>query len=158
MTATEFNSRIIPMYGAMRATATRILGNSDDGEDAVQDVLKKLWETRKQLSSDVNLAAYVLRAVKNRCIDHLRCQVIPVSIEDSGMSEQPVEETDEYDRFLRLDKALSSLDDKRREVLKLSLDGMKGDDIAERLSMTPANVRQLLSRARKDLKRMMTEN
>lgn len=158
MTATEFKDRIIPMYGAMRATASRILGNCDDGDDVVQDVLKKLWETREQLSIDTNIAAYVFRAVRNRCVDVLRCQVVPVSIENCGLSDQTIEETDEYDRFSRLDKALSSLNDKRRKILKLSLDGMKADDIAKILSMSPANVRQLLSRTRKEIKRMMTAN
>ena len=51
MTAKEFQTTILPAYGAMAATARRILGDEEIAKDAVQDVMRTLWETGNALMS-----------------------------------------------------------------------------------------------------------
>ncbi len=155
MTATEFQTKILPLYGPMRAMAVRMLG-LEEGQDAVQDVIRKLWESHSEIRMVDNVSAYVMRTVKNKCLDILRSPVVSVSIEEKGDFEIGDDDRFDLDRLARLDEALESLEERKREVMKLSLAGMKGDDIASRLSMTPANVRQTLSRARNDLKKILT--
>ncbi|MDE6396633.1 MAG: sigma-70 family RNA polymerase sigma factor [Muribaculaceae bacterium] len=155
MTATEFKTIILPLYGPMRVMAVRMLGY-EEGQDAAQDVIKKLWESHSDISVKDNVKAYVMRTVKNRCIDLLRSTGSTVPLEDKGNFEAPDDGFIELERLSRLDAALDSLDERKRDIMKLSLSGMKGDDIASRLSLTPSNVRQLLSRARQDLKRLLT--
>ena len=51
-------------------TAESLLGNAEDAEDAVQDVLLKLWGMASELRSPAAPLAKVL--VRNVCVDRLR--------------------------------------------------------------------------------------
>lgn len=153
MTASEYKTHIIPLYGAMRAIAIRYLGE-EDGFDAVQDVLKRLWENRSDIDIRTNFKIYVLRATKNRCLDRLRSPVRLVSLSEADSKSQD-DEMVELERLEKLEKAMNVLDPRKRKIIDLSLAGMKGDEIAEHFNMSPTNVRQMLSRARQELKRIM---
>ena len=155
MTSTEFKTIVLPFYGPMRVMAVRMLGQ-EDGPDAVQEVLKKLWENHSDLNVKANVAAYVMRTIKNRCLDMLRSRVIEIPFEVKDDFDIEDETSPELDRLSRLDEALELLDGRKREILKLSLSGMRGEEIASKLSLSPQNVRQLLSRARQDLKKIIT--
>lgn len=41
-------------------------------EDFYVDSMMTLWKNREELPDDTNASAYVLRVLKNKCIDHLR--------------------------------------------------------------------------------------
>ncbi|MBO5769594.1 MAG: RNA polymerase subunit sigma-70, partial [Bacteroidales bacterium] len=72
MTTTEFNKVIIPLKDSIFRYALSILGNEMDAEDMLQDTYSKLWSMRESLDKFENLDAYVLRMVRNMCIDKLR--------------------------------------------------------------------------------------
>ena len=86
----------------------------------------------------------------------LRSRVIEIPFEVKDDFDIEDETSPELDRLSRLDEALELLDGRKREILKLSLSGMRGEEMASKLSLSPQNVRQLLSRARQDLKKIIT--
>ena len=49
-----------------------ILESQTDAEDAVQDLFIKLWNSRDQLDTVLNMKAYCTTLMKNLCIDKLR--------------------------------------------------------------------------------------
>jgi RNA polymerase sigma-70 factor (ECF subfamily) len=67
MTEKDFGHRIWILKDKMYRYALAIIGNGQDAEDIIQDVFKKLWEERVQLSALDNTDAYVLRMVRNLC-------------------------------------------------------------------------------------------
>lgn len=134
----------------LRAAGRRLLGSSDEADDAMQDTFVKLWSAAS--AADVN-DGLVMTAMRNTCIDALRRRHPQETIEESAVGHATVEAdssdvSDLYGQVSRIiERHLSARD---REILLLrDRDGYEMDAIAERMDMTEANVRVILSRARR---------
>ncbi|NGF57026.1 sigma-70 family RNA polymerase sigma factor [Parapedobacter sp. SGR-10] len=136
--------------------AYNILGNIDDSQDVIQDVLIKFNE--KEVSSISNQNAYLIKSVINQAInlkkknDRERQQkiVLPEPIvTNQGESKIELDEILNYSMFVLLD----TLNTKERAVflLKEAFD-YEHDEIAEILEISVENSRQILTRAKKKLK------
>lgn len=136
--------------------AYNILGNIDDCQDVIQDVLIKFNE--KEVSSISNQNAYLIKSVINQAInlkkknDRERQQkiVLPEPIvTNQGESKIELDEILNYSMFVLLD----TLNTKERAVflLKEAFD-YEHDEIAEILEISAENSRQILTRAKKKLK------
>lgn len=136
--------------------AYNILGNIDDCQDVIQDVLIKFNE--KEVSSISNQNAYLIKSVINQAInlkkknDRERQQkiVLPEPIvTNQGESKIELDEILNYSMFVLLD----TLNTKERAVflLKEAFD-YEHDEIAEILETSVENSRQILTRAKKKLK------
>lgn len=136
--------------------AYNILGNIDDCQDVIQDVLIKF--NGKQVSSISNPNAYLIRSVINRSInlkkktnrERRQKIVLPEPIvTNQGESTIELDEILNYSMFVLLD----TLNAKERAVvlLKEAFD-YEHDEIAEILVISVENSRQVLTRAKKKLK------
>lgn len=136
--------------------AYNILGNIDDCQDVIQDVLIKFNE--KEVSSISNQNAYLIKSVINQSInlkkknDRERQQKITLPepiVTNQGESKIELDEILNYSMFVLLD----TLNTKERAVflLKEAFD-YEHDEIAEILEISVENSRQLLTRAKKKLK------
>ncbi|MDR2969987.1 MAG: RNA polymerase sigma-70 factor [Tannerellaceae bacterium] len=52
--------------------ASTYTGDRETAEDIVIDSLAYYWERRRELESDANIPAYILKVIKNRCLNHLQ--------------------------------------------------------------------------------------
>ena len=59
-------------YALMCSVAMDYVNDSAVCQTLTEDVLLNLWEKRAELDITTSLRAYLLRAVRNKCIDHLR--------------------------------------------------------------------------------------
>lgn len=126
--------------------ATALLGNAEDGEDAVQDALLKLWGMAEELRRPVAPLARVL--VRNLCVDRLRRRRQTVPLELTAMQAVPQEGVD-GDAFAHVMKVIDTLPTAQQVVLRLRhIDGMPMEDIARLTGASEAAVRKQLSRAR----------
>lgn len=151
MNASQFKELILPTYSAMEIAARRILHDADSASDAVQDVMRRLWEMHQDIDIDINLTAYAVRAVTNRCIDIVRRRRPTTDIDT--LSDVADETDDERAELLEmLNRTIATLGEPRHTIITMSLDGYSTADIAKEVGMTDANVRQILSRTRKELK------
>ena len=126
--------------------ATALLGNAEDGEDAVQDALLKLCLMADTLRRPVAPLARVL--VRNLCVDRLRRRRQTVPLELTAMQAVPQEGVD-GDAFAHVMKVIDTLPAAQQVVLRLRhIDGMPMEDIAQLTGASEAAVRKQLSRAR----------
>ena len=126
--------------------ATALLGNAEDGEDAVQDALLKLWGMAEELRRPVAPLGRVL--VRNLCVDRLRRRRQTVPLELTAMQAVPQEGVD-GDAFAHVMKVIDTLPAAQQAVLRLRhIDGMAIEDIARLTGASEAAVRKQLSRAR----------
>jgi RNA polymerase sigma-70 factor (ECF subfamily) len=58
------------------AHAYRLLGDKDEANDIVQDVLLSLWQKKENLSVKVSLSAYLFTATRNRIFNHISHQKV----------------------------------------------------------------------------------
>lgn len=135
--------------------AYNILGSVEDARDAVQDVLyKRLSGGQKEVDNE---KAYLIKAVINQSIN-IKEKNKRIRYGDEWLPE-PIA-TEETDKAIRLNDIaaysllilLEKLNPKERAVFILKEGfGYSHEEIAEVLSATAENSRQLLSRARRKL-------
>ena len=59
-------------YVPLCRTALRLVHRAEIAEEIVQDVFVYLWEKREELQITTSVGAYMSRAVRNRCLNHLK--------------------------------------------------------------------------------------
>lgn len=127
--------------------ARSILSDSEEARDVVQDVVAKSLTRPFPI---INPEAYMLRSVRNACIDRLRLRKDFVS----DLPEEPVENCiEEMSAREIVSYAMNRLPANQRMIVHLKdIEGYSSVEIAGMLGMSDGQVRVLLSRARKAMK------
>ncbi|MEN6577471.1 MAG: sigma-70 family RNA polymerase sigma factor [Phycisphaerales bacterium] len=138
--------------GPVFAICLGMLGNRHDAEDTTQQTLLKGFVQIRTLRDSDRFAPWIARIARNLCLDVLRRRRY------EGLSPTPDDNRPggDPDDFHRLEKALSKLSvDYRVPLLLFYVDGRSTQSIAETLGISHANVQTRLSRARKQLRRLL---
>lgn len=156
MKETEFTHRILPLRDRMFRYAQSLLLSADEAEDAVHDLLERLWRDREELPVCRNAASFVMTALRNRCYDRLRQRKACRQRADSlaGRTERlTTSAADGWEARDLVRRAMAALPERQREAIALKdLEGYPTREIAELLSTDEAQVRVILSRARQGLR------
>lgn len=160
MTADEFVRMIMSMKDGLFRLAYHMLGKNDEAEEAVQEVIYRLWLKKSGLNQVNNPRAYALRIMRNFCLDHIKSNVSKRGLSaDQVMSEDSpysiLERNNEQDHLFRL---IQELPEQQRTILLLrDVEGMEFDEIVQIMQMNPNTVRVNLSRARKFLRKKISD-
>ena len=65
MTIEEFKSEVMPVKNKLYRFALRLLGDSEDARDTVQEILLRLWKKRDKLSEYRSIEAYAMTMTRN---------------------------------------------------------------------------------------------
>lgn len=155
MTKEEYNTEAEAIRPVLTELARGYLKSADDADDAVQDVLLKLWDMHDELHSPVVPLGRVL--IRNMCIDRIRRHHVTVSTTDVELPSQPADTaTDE--QIDRMMSVICTLPSAQQVVLRLKhMDGMSTSAIAALTGSSEEAVRQTLSRARRAVLKWFTE-
>lgn len=139
-------------YNGLCNYALAIVKDEQTAEDVVQAVYLNVWERREQLFGEEKIRHFLLRAVKNKCIDHWRQarkidhmenmpeQGVAPASPDGGAEDQELKAL--------LSAAISSLPEKTRQVfLGSRRDGLTYVEIAEDQGISVKTVENQMSRA-----------
>lgn len=148
----------MPLGAPLYKIAFYMLESEPEAEDAVQELMLKLWEKRDVLDSVSNLRAYCSTLMRNHCIDIIRRAAKPktesleaIELEGPENADAPILDREKLNAALQ---AMHSLSPKQREVLNLSsLEGLSHKEIAARTGISYPMVRVLLSQARSKIKK-----
>ena len=163
----EFEEFYTTWYSRVVCFAREYVISDVDAENIVQDVFLDLYERYYVLDQHIVPISYLFTCVKNRCIDHLRRQMLEReatkkiqgefeftlrmkldSLEDFNtaiLAENSIEDL--------LNKALQALPEKCRQIFVMSkLDGKKQKQIAEELHISINTVEAQMSVAYKKLR------
>lgn len=155
MTEKEYNDIIIPLRDKMFRFARAILitGNSSElAEDVVHDVLETLWRKRNNLDECKRVESFVMTSVKNKCYDLIRHDKARMNCDINY--ENINEDSAQWDMRKILSSVLNTLPDRQREIIHLKdIEGYETYEISEIMSIGENNVRAILSRSRKELKK-----
>ncbi len=150
-----FETRIIPSKNKLFRFALRILGDADEAQDVVQDVLIKVWNGRGNMSGVNNWEAWCMRLTKNLSLDRVRTRqrkatlsiTEGLEIKQDGLS--PYENTALNESMKHISKLLSALPEKQRLVMHLrDIEGYSYKEIGETLELDMNQVKINLFRAR----------
>lgn len=157
-------------YPRLKAYVTTVIHDDTVAEDIVQDVFLYLWEHHSEISVNDDFQAYLYRSVYTRCIDHFRkwqvedqystsvyeayaeeCETL---LEQDGATLEGLYTQDFYQALYHL---LQQIPEQRREVFLLAyIEGLKAQEIAERLDLTKRTVESHLYLTLKYLKKNMS--
>lgn len=150
-----------------------MLSDRDDAYDAAQEVFIKVYKNISSFKENSSLSTWIYRITSNMCNDFLRKRMRSsgtVSInavtdeegremelrDNAPLPEEYVEHS-EAQRAVRL--AISGLSDEYREIITLcDVEDMSYEKIADILKCPVGTVKSRLNRARKALKKKLSEN
>ena len=145
-------------YKAMYNTSLRIVSDSMEAEDIMQESFLSAFEKIETYSGTVSFGAWLKKIVVNRSLDALsRRKAIFEDIDShAGIRDDSGDETarnDEIDvKVEEVKEAIERLPDGYRIILSLYLlEGYDHDEIAEILSINSSTSRSQLSRAKQKL-------
>lgn len=147
MTINEYKEEVKLVRPQMLAIARNYLKDNDEAEDAVQDVILKLWQLIDTLHLPMSPLASVL--LKNHCIDILRRHHYTTEVNETIPNEE--EKADErYEKVIALIDTLPTM---QQTIMRLRhMEGMEINDIAKLTGSKETAVRKALSRARHAIK------
>ena len=140
-------------YEPVVRSANRVLRDPGVAEELSQDVFLELWRRRESLAPDSSVAGYLMQAVRNRALNHLRHLAVQKKsvVYVEAMSE-PAEHADSQVQANELQaavtQAIADLPPRTREVFVMSRErGLRYSEIAEQLGVSVKAVEANMSRA-----------
>ncbi len=148
------------------STAITLLGNTEDAEDAVQEVFMKIYRKVSYFNGKSKIGTWLYRIAVNVCIDHVRRSKVrrpkSLSVEDNsiinhrdnGIEAEKSVILGEVNRLTK--KAITQLSPKLRTVVVLrDLQGMAHSEIADVLGCSKGTVSSRLNRGRLKLRALL---
>ncbi len=153
-------------YKAMYNTALRIVNDTAEAEDIMQDAFLKAFAKINTFEERSTFGAWLKKIVVNLSINrhHKNTKYTTVPYEDEFKNEltedQGIDLREEManTEVKRLLNVMKTLKENYRVILSLHfIEGYDYDEICEILNITPANCRTTISRAKEQLRTRLTE-
>ncbi len=146
-------------YSGLCAFCEHITGDQQAAEDIVQDLFVGLWIKHRQIQITNSLKNYLFTSVKNRSLDHLKKEKRKIKKQAilPGREEIPENLSSLWfaESELRsiVEISLKKLPPRCREIFELSrFEGLKNQEIADRLNLSKRTVELQVSNALKQLR------
>ncbi|MCB0786591.1 MAG: RNA polymerase sigma-70 factor [Flavobacteriales bacterium] len=143
-------------YKPLCAFAFQYLKDGEKAEDLVQELFIRLWEDRTELSVHTSAKSYLYAAVRNRCLNALQASRKLVALDqvEAGLTQEEAADEELYtERAARVRAAIAALPEERRKVFTLSrYEGLKYQEIADRLGISVKTVENQMGKALKTLR------
>ena len=154
----SFRNDILPLKDKLYRLALRIVWDSAEAEDIVQDTMIRVWNKREDWRTFGSIEAYCLTVAKNLAID--RSARSEMHNEELTPDSQQIAEVStpeskyERDEQLRIvHRLINELPQKQRIILQLrDIEGKTYKEIAGILQITEDQVKVNLFRARQRIK------
>jgi RNA polymerase sigma-70 factor (ECF subfamily) len=154
----KFKILVLPLRSKLNGYACKLLDNTEDAQDATQEVMMKLWERRDELEKYHSIEAFAMTLIHNTCIDMQRTKktnlpLIETLNEDFTTSaEHLLEIRSEVELVKQIIEALPDI--QRLTIQMKDVEGYENEEIAEIIGGNVETVRSNLSRARKKVRDM----
>ena len=162
MDSKEFKDRVLPLSQKIYRYAHRLLGNTHDAEDVVQEIWMKLWERREKMEEVKNIEAFAFRMTRNLCLDKIKLKK-PQYYDDREESAFRFDGADEgpdperslelKDTMEKVNHIIGRLPEQQQTLLQLrDIQGMEYGEISDVTGLEINAIRVNISRARKKLR------
>ena len=150
-------------YKAMYNTAFRIVRDSAEAEDIMQEAFLTGFQKIGDYKGDASFGSWMKRIVINRAIDILKKKKEQISLEESGIDLPSDDSTENYLEILsyKIDQirtGIEQLGDDDRTILSLFLlEGYDHEEISQVLDISNNASRTRYSRARQKLRELLKQ-
>ena len=160
MNEQTFLDRIMTVQDSMFRLAKRLLISKEEAEDAVQEVVTKLWANMTHIATLSNIEGYAMTMTKNYCLDRLKskqaAQLRLVHYKHDRATNSLDKQLNALDSVSMVMDFMKSLPSQQQLILQLrDIEQYEFDVIAEITELSEGAVRVALSRARKKIKEQL---
>lgn len=157
MSQERYKAEILPIREKLFHMAYKMLADREDAEDAVQEVLLKLWHTRDSLGSYDNVAAFATTVTKNHCLDRIKTKKRTDSLDEIHQyresNDNPHLQLERKNTEDVLRWIIQQLPPLQQEIIRMKdMEEYEIDEIAEITGTRSDAIRVNLSRARKKVR------
>lgn len=151
--------------------AYRMMGNSEDANDLVQEALIRIFKSIKNFKEQSSFSTWVYRIVTNVCLDELRRRKNKftisidedIKLEDGNVKRQIESEGPTLEESLEskeiqdiVTKAIEELSNEHKTVIVLrDIQGFSYDEISDIMKCPEGTVKSRINRARKALREIL---
>jgi RNA polymerase sigma-70 factor (ECF subfamily) len=168
-----FEQLVIENQKSVYNLALKIMKNESDALDVSQDVFLKAYTNLENFRGDSRFSVWLYRLAYNACIDASRKSKAGMNVsltvqdEDSESAELdladtkplPEEETERRETQREVQAAIQELPEEQRRIIVMrEFSDMAYEDIASALGISVGTVKSRLSRARKNLAKILIQN
>ena len=145
--------------GYLRGGVFRIVGNAADTDDVIQEALVRAYRRAGSFRKEADLRSWVYRIAVNCAFDLLRDRKRQAEAESRSADEAGDEKDEAHEAQLAaLEQAVSELPELYREAIVWGcLSDLSGSEAAARLGCSENTLYQRIFKAKKMLKKLMTE-
>ena len=153
----QFKISVLPLRNKLLNYARKLTESPDDAEDAVQEVLLKLWNKRLELEQYRSIEAFAMTMTHNLCMDMWRTKHttnVPLEyVQDATPSGTPERLLEIKDEIRLMHEIINSLPDLQRTIMRMKdIEEYETEEIADITGCNPEAIRSNLSRARKKVR------
>ena len=160
MDKVAFLQRILAIQDSMFRLAKSLLKSTEESEDAVQEVLAKLWQNMNKIATLSNIEGYAMTMTKNYCLDRLKSRqaselrLVHFKHDKTTASlDKQIEYRDSVAQVFAFMEALPKL---QKIVLQLrDVEQYDFETLAQITELSEGAVRVTLSRARKTIRKKL---
>lgn len=134
--------------------ALNFVHETSASEEIVQETFSKLWEERDLLNIDHSLRSFLLKSVRNRCIDQIRHQKVRQN-HFNDIIQNPLDYECNTDSYIAnselehlIESALEKLSAEVSQTYRMNrFEGLKYNEIAEKLNVSRRTVEVRIGKA-----------
>jgi len=162
-------------HAQMFHVAYRMLGDSNDAADAVQEIFLKVFRNVQRFRGDSSLKTWIYRIAFSEILNRLRWwkrrfRSSTVSLDDdhegngqyfhlASANPSPLQVLESKEREKAIQQALTKLSGEHRSIVILrDIEGFSYSEIAEILGISSGTVKSRLARARADMKKSLARH
>ncbi|SHK78185.1 RNA polymerase sigma-70 factor, ECF subfamily [Chitinophaga jiangningensis] len=155
-----FNTFFKEYYRPLCFFAEQLLGNMADAEDIVKDGFVKLWNRKEDFDHPKSIKSFLYTTTKNASLNHLRHQKVHdhfqqemLYLDDKKGDELILQRMIQSELMQSIYLEIEKLPEKRQQVFRMIfLEGMKNDEIAEKLGISVFTVKEHKAKALQQLR------
>ncbi len=153
----EFKITVLPLRSKLMNYARKLTDEPEDAEDAVQEVLLKLWSKRLDLEQYRSIEAFAMTLTHNICIDMWRSKHtgnLPLdTVQATAPAGTPERLLEIKDEIRLMHEIIDSLPTLQRTIMRMKdIEEYETEEIAEITGCGAEAIRSNLSRARKKVR------
>jgi RNA polymerase sigma-70 factor (ECF subfamily) len=161
----QFESLFRSSYVSLVRYAKTLIKDQDTAEEIVQDLFFRIWKDREKIRIESSLNGYLFRSVHNKCLHHIEHNRVVVrhAEEMSFRLPETPESPSDILNYKELQEKIASIMERLPErcgkIFYMNrFEGLKYNEIAEKLSVSVKTVEANIGRALKEFRKELSEN
>ena len=148
-------------YDPLYRYCQTMVKDQNDTEDIVQSVFLDLWHDRSKLVIHTSFKAYLYKAVYFRCMNKIKHDKVASKYSNTITNTESTAVTDTLiiqEIADKIKETIESLPEQCRKIFSMSrMDGLRYNEIAEKLNLSPKTIENQMGKALKTMRVALSE-